>query len=110
MAKRYTREDDRALHDYGHSCADDIGRSEASAKERIQELKKSGAWKVLDMIEYLEVMEMRLSGRTLEMDAGLTQTERTQMADELVDAIYPIMKQHSDRHEQDSFHSIFEEE
>lgn len=110
MAKRFTVEEDRMIHDFDYLCAADLGRSEESVQARIRKLKATGAWKVFDMIEYLEVTSRRLLDRPLEMDVGLTNEERRTLALELVDEIYPIMKRHSVKSAQSEYDKCFPEE
>lgn len=97
MAKRFTDEEDRKIFDFDYFCAADLGRSEEAVKARIAKLKATGAWRVYEVIDYLEEATRRLLDKPLESDGALTNEKRRDLTLAMIDDIWPLVKQHSDR-------------
>lgn len=110
MAKRFTDEEDRKIFDYEYLCAADLGRSEKSIRDRAAKLKATGAWRVYEVIDYLEESTRRLLDKPLETDLTLTNDRRRSLTLAMIDEIWPIVKRHSDILSEESYYAVYPDE
>lgn len=108
--KRFTDEEDRKIFDFDYFCAADLGRSERAVKDRIAKLKATGAWRVYEVIDYLEDATRRLLDKPLITDLTLTNEKRRELTLAMIDEIWPIVKHHSDIFSEESYYAAFPDE
>jgi len=108
--KRFTDEEDRKIFEFDYFCAADLGRSEGAVKARIAKLKATGAWRVYEVIDYLEEATRRLLDKPLESDGALTNEQRRNLTMAMIDELWPVVKRHSDVFSDAEYSAAFPDE